>query len=178
MEQAPKTIIVFFDLLGVFEEFTLVDQIAFEVAMVRPDSSYAEEGVRALNRLMRTWREAGHAVFLVCISGVRTEFTRESLDDYLLARGFERETLRLHPRHNTPKPNDSEDAPPATKGDEVASWLEHNPCDAWVVFDDFNDGYRKGAFVYVDAALGLSAENVELARAYVDRQLTAPADRR
>ena len=178
MEQAPKTIIVFFDLVGVFEEFTLVDQVAFDVATVRPASSYAEEGVRALNRLIRTWQRVGHAVFLVCISGVRAEFTRESLDTYLLARGFEREALLLHSRHSTPKPDDSEDAPPATKGDEVASWLSRNPCDAVVVFDDFNDGYRKEAFVYVDAALGLSAENVELAQAYVDRQLTAPADRR
>lgn len=164
-----KTIIVFFDMVGVLEEFSHVDQLQFDISRMRPESTYAAEGVRALAELLQAWRGADHDVALVCISGIRNELTREALTGYLLARGIPPDLLHLHEAHNTPRLGDGDKA--ATKGDEVAAWLAANRCDAYIVFDDFNDGFNRPSFVHVDPDAGLSAETVETARAKVERQL-------
>jgi len=165
---ARKTIIVFFDMVGVFEEFTLVNQLYFDVADIAPESSYAQDGVRALNSLILSWQRDGHDVFLVCVSGVRSEFTREELTAYLLARGFDGDAIRLHERHSVPKLEDG--TVPATKGDEVERWLSQHRWDACVILDDYNDGYRKPSFIHVDPEIGVSVENVEKAACCVARQ--------
>ena len=172
----PRTIVVFFDMVGVLEEFSHVQQLYFDKAQLAPDSTYAEEGVRALDAAIRDWQRAGHEVFLVCVSGVRAEFTRAGLIDYLQARGFDPARVRLHEQYNAPKRLEADDAPdaiPMTKGKEVELWLAANHWDACVVFDDCNDGYRKGLFVHVDPELGLSEENVEKGKVYIARQLAA-----
>ena len=176
MDHAPGTIIVFFDLIGVIEEFSHLKQTEFDLSLIEPGSSYAEDGVAALNAAARRWQAEGHEVFLVCVSGIRGQFTRTTLAAYLAMRGFDADALRLHEQHNAPK-DESEDAPPTTKGQEVELWLAGNRWDAFVVFDDFNDGYRKGFYVFVDPDTGLAPENVETAQGFVRRQLAAAATR-
>jgi hypothetical protein len=173
MEDTRPVIVVFFDMVGVLEEFSHVQQLYFDMGQLRPGSSYAAEGVAALNALMRRWRRAGHAVFLVCVSGIRAEFTRDGIEAYLAARGLDLTAAPLHAEHNAPKFPEPEDAlaAPATKGDEVADWLARNRCDACLVFDDINDGYRRGQYVHVEAEDGLSPEDVDKAAIYVARQL-------